>query len=123
MSHTQQIVASEFASEVLDAATPVLVDFYATWCPPCKMLAPILDQMSGEFAGRVKILKVNVDEEPALAGAFRIESVPTLIAFHEGKMVNRTPGAPGASALRSFLEQLAQLGQTAAPTSTQTHVR
>jgi thioredoxin 1 len=109
MSHAQHIVSSEFAQEVLESTTPVLVDFYATWCPPCKMLAPILDQMTGEFEGRVKIVKVNVDEETALASAFRIDSVPTLIAFHDGKMVNRTPGAPGAAALRSFLEQLAQL--------------
>jgi thioredoxin 1 len=110
MSHTQQIVTSEFSHEVLDSTLPVLVDFYAVWCPPCKMLAPILDQLTAEFEGRVKILKINVDEEPALASAFRIESVPTLIAFHDGKMVNRTPGAPGATALRGFLDQLAQLG-------------
>jgi thioredoxin len=110
MNCARQIVTSDFASEVLDSATPVLVDFYATWCPPCKMLAPIVDQLAGEFAGRVKIVKVNVDEEPALASAFRIESIPTLIAFHDGKMVHRAPGAPGASALRKFLQELAQLG-------------
>jgi thioredoxin 1 len=109
MSHAVPIHSADFQTEVLEASNPVLVDFYATWCPPCKMLAPILDQLSSEFAGRVKIVKVNVDEERALASAYRIESVPTLIAFHDGQVVNRSPGAPSASALRTFLNQLAQL--------------
>jgi thioredoxin 1 len=110
MSHAKHLVSSEFSDEVLNSTTPVLVDFYATWCPPCKMLSPVVDQLAGEFAGRVKVVKVNVDEETALAGAFRIESVPTLIAFHEGKVVHRSPGAPSASSLRNFLGQLAGLG-------------
>jgi thioredoxin 1 len=110
MSHAKHLVSSEFTDEVLNSATPVLVDFYATWCPPCKMLSPVVDQLAGEFAGRVKVVKVNVDEEQTLASAFRIDSVPTLIAFHEGQVVHRSPGAPSAVSLRSFLGQLAALG-------------
>lgn len=113
MGQAAQIHTDEFKSEVLSSATPVLVDFYASWCPPCKMLAPVIDQLAGEFAGRVKVVKVNVDEEPSLAGSFRIDSVPTLIAFHEGNIVHRAPGAPSAAALRSFLEKLAELGDSA----------
>ncbi len=109
MSHAQHITTDEFSREVLQSPVPALVDFYATWCPPCKMLAPVLDQMAGEYEGRVKVVKINVDEEPALAGSYRIDSVPTLIAFHQGEIVHRAPGAPPAAALRSFLDQLAQL--------------
>jgi thioredoxin 1 len=109
MSQAKHLLQADFENEVLNSSIPVLVDFYATWCPPCKMLAPVVDQLAGEFAGRVKVVKVNVDEESGLAGAFRIESVPTLIAFHKGEIVHRSPGAPPASALRKFLEQLAQI--------------
>ncbi len=109
MSQAQHISADEFSTQVLQSPIPTLVDFYATWCPPCKMLAPVLDELAGEYAGRVQVVKVNVDDEPALAGAFRIDSVPTLIAFHKGEVVHRAPGAPPAAALRSFLDHLAQL--------------
>ena len=113
MSQATHIQSDSFESEVLESQIPVLVDFYASWCPPCKMLAPVVDQLAGEFAGRVKVVKVNVDEEPALAGAYRIESVPTLIAFQGGNILHRSPGAPPASALRDFLEQLADAGNVA----------
>jgi thioredoxin 1 len=112
MSHAKHLNTAEFSGEVLHSGSPVLVDFYATWCPPCKRLSPVVDQLAGEFEGRVKVVKVNVDEERSLASTYRIESIPTLIAFHEGQIVHRAPGAPSASALRSFLEQLAQLGES-----------
>lgn len=107
MSKATTIASYEFESEVLDADAPVLVDFYATWCPPCRMIAPVLDQLAGEFAGRVKIVKVNIDESPELAEQLLVNAVPTLVAFAGGRVVDRIEGALPAAALRARLSRLA----------------
>ena len=83
-----KVTKSNFEAEVLNAALPVLVDFWATWCGPCRMLAPILAEVAEEYDGKVKVCKVNVDEEPELAMQFGIASIPTLLVFKEGKPVN-----------------------------------
>ena len=96
-----------FEREVLQAELPVLVDFYAPWCGPCKMLAPVLDALAREFEGRAKIVKVNVDDAPALAARFGITGVPTLIFFDQGEAVDEIVGFTPPRVLKARLEQLA----------------
>ncbi|MGI6050490.1 MAG: thioredoxin [Acetivibrionales bacterium] len=81
-----------FENEIQGSNTPVLVDFWAPWCGPCRMLSPVLDELAGELRGQVKILKVNVDEEPELASKFGVMSIPTVIAFKQGKATNKVVG-------------------------------
>lgn len=88
----RHVTKNEFDHEVSSSTLPVLVDFWAPWCGPCKMLAPVLDELAGEMTGKVKILKVNVDEEPELASKFGVMSIPTVIAFKQGKATNKVVG-------------------------------
>lgn len=104
MSHVQQITTSQFSSEVLQSQVPVLVDFYTTWCPPCRELAPHLDRLAIDFADCAKVLKVNVVEEPRLAAQYRIQGVPTLILFSGGQPVKQMTGAD-PNTLRQILSQ------------------
>ncbi len=113
MSAIRHVSTADFVTEVVDARIPVLVDFYADWCGPCRMLAPTLEGLAHEYAGRVKIVKVNVDEEPGLAGHFRIQSIPTLLAFRDGRLVDTLVGVGSPGQLRSVLTKLA--GSTAQP--------
>ena len=86
------ITKENFENEVLKSEIPVLLDFFATWCGPCKMLAPILEEIAKENAGKIKVCKVDVDEEGELATAFRVQSIPTLVAFKDGKAINMAVG-------------------------------
>ena len=87
-----KITKENFENEVLKSEIPVLLDFFATWCGPCKMLSPILEEIAKENAGKIKVCKVDVDEEGELASAFRVQSIPTLVAFKDGKAVNMAVG-------------------------------
>jgi len=82
----------EFDTEISNSKLPVLVDFWAPWCGPCRMLSPVLDELAGEMNGKVKILKVNVDEEPELASKYGVMSIPTVIAFKQGNATNNVGG-------------------------------
>jgi thioredoxin 1 len=86
------LTEQNFKEEVLECGIPVLVDFYADWCGPCKMLAPTVKQIADEYAGKVKVCKVNVDEEPELAMQFGISSIPMLILFRDGKVAKTAVG-------------------------------
>src|SRR5271163_1527778 len=107
MKQTIEINERNFESEVLQSNQPVLVDFWAEWCGPCKMLAPALGEIAVEQAGRVKVAKVNVDNNPALAARFGIQSIPTLLYFEAGELRDKTIGAISKKAIVSKLEKLA----------------
>ena len=107
MKTTIEINEANFEGEVLQSNQPVLVVFWAEWCGPCKMLAPLLDEIATEQAGRVKVAKVNVDANPALAARFGIQSIPTLLYFAGGEVRDKTVGVTGKRAIVSKLEKLA----------------
>ncbi|HEX5221989.1 MAG TPA: thioredoxin [Verrucomicrobiae bacterium] len=107
MKSTIEINETNFESEVLDSPQPVLVDFWAEWCGPCKMLAPLLDEIAVEQKGRAKVVKVNVDHNPALAARYGIQSIPTLLYFARGQVRDHNIGLAGKKAITSKLESLA----------------
>ena len=107
MKPTIEINETNFESEVLQSNQPVLVDFWAEWCGPCKMIAPVLEEIAVEQAGRVKIAKVDVDANPALAARFGIQSIPTLLYFAGGEVRDKTVGAVGKRIILGKLERLA----------------
>lgn len=87
-----KITAQNFESEVIKSETPVLLDFWATWCGPCKMIAPIIEKIAEENEGKIKVGKVNVDDEPMLAGQFGINAIPTIVYFKDGKVIDSQVG-------------------------------
>lgn len=87
------ITSENFEAEVLKSDIPVLVDFWATWCGPCQMIGPVISEIAEEYAGKIKVGKVNVDEQMALAMQYQVASIPTLILFKNGEVAKRTMGA------------------------------
>ena len=94
---------SDFDAEVLKSAQPVVVDFWAEWCGPCKMIAPALEELAGSMNGKVKIVKLNVDENPATASKYGIMSIPTLMIFKNGELASRQVGAAPKQKLEQWI--------------------
>ncbi|WP_251212334.1 thioredoxin [Adlercreutzia murintestinalis] len=90
---SQVVTSADFDTKVLQADKPVLVDFFATWCGPCKRLAPVIDELSDELAGKVDVCKVDIDQSPDIAARYKVSSVPTIMLFEGGALKNKTVGA------------------------------
>ena len=101
--HIIHVTDATFEAEVLKAAEPVLLDFWAPWCGPCKMIAPILDQLAQEWAGKVKVVKMNVDENQVVPAQFGIRSIPTLVVLKDGKVLTNRSGALAKPQLEAFV--------------------
>ncbi|GHF57904.1 thioredoxin 1 [Amycolatopsis bartoniae] len=106
MSNTVKVTDKSFADDVLTSETPVLVDFWATWCGPCKMVAPVLEEIAGEHKDKIKVAKLDIDENPGTARDYQVMSIPTLILFQGGKPVKQIVGAKPKAALLSDLSDV-----------------
>lgn len=104
---TVTVSKDSFQSDVLEAGEPVVVDFWAEWCGPCKMIAPALEELATELEGKVKIAKVNIDENPELAAQYGVRSIPTLIMFKNGEVADMKVGAAPKTALSSWINEVA----------------
>lgn len=93
MAKPQAVTDADFTEEVLNSDLPVLVDFWADWCGPCKMVAPVVEELAADYDGRLKVMKVDVDASPLTAGNYGIRSIPTLLIFKDGKPVQQVVGA------------------------------
>ncbi len=104
---TVKVDINNFQSEVLESAEPVVVDFWAEWCGPCKMIAPSLEEIAIEMEGKVKVAKLNIDENPELAAQFGVRSIPTLAIFKGGEVADITVGATPKTALSNWISNAA----------------
>ena len=113
MSNPKDVTDSEFENEVLNSELPVLVDFWAPWCGPCRLVAPIVEDLAAEYAGRVKFVKVNTDDNVRTAVAYGIRSIPTLLLFKDGEQIGQIVGfRPKGDLQQSLEEALARDGLT-----------
>ena len=104
-ANTKAVSDQTFSQDVLKAEGPVLVDFWAEWCGPCKMIGPALEELAGEFAGKLTVAKVNIDDNPMTPNTYGVRGIPTLIMFKDGKPVDTIVGARPKSALKQWVEK------------------
>jgi thioredoxin 1 len=105
MSHVMQVSDGTFEAEVLQAKTPVLIDFYAEWCGPCKMMAPVIDEVARTYAGKLKVVKVDVDESGETAAAFGVTAMPTFVVLKDGQEAFRRVGAAPKGAFLNEIQR------------------
>jgi thioredoxin len=105
MSNLKHFEEATFDQDVLGSEQPVLVDFYADWCGPCKMMAPVIDQVAAEYAGKITVGKLDVDHAQSIAMRYGVMGIPTLGVFAGGKMVDRLVGYPGPQGVKAFVER------------------
>ncbi len=103
-ANTKEFTDDNFQAEVLESTQPVLVDFWAPWCGPCRMIAPLVEELATEYSGSVKVGKVNVDDSPNAAGQYGVSSIPTLMIFKGGEVVDRFVGVQPKSRLQSAID-------------------
>jgi thioredoxin 1 len=106
MKNTIDVSDANFQNEVLAANPPVLVDFYATWCGPCQMIAPVIEQLANEYAGKVRVAKVDVDDAPGVAARYGITGVPTFMVFRGGEVVETIVGMTSVRRLKDVLDRV-----------------
>ncbi len=104
-TETLKVTDSSFEKEVLNAKEPVLVDFWAAWCGPCRTIAPVIEELASEYQGRLKVRKLNVDENPETPAQYGIRSIPTLMLFKDGKLKETTVGSQPKSQLTSVIDR------------------
>jgi thioredoxin 1 len=105
MSAASPVTDASFKEQVLDSEVPVLVDFWAPWCGPCRMVAPVVDELAEQYEGQVKVVKLNTDENPQVASQYGIRSIPTLMIFKDGQRVDMVVGAVPKTTLANTLEK------------------
>jgi thioredoxin 1 len=105
MAHLNEVSDANFDAEVLQSAEPVLIDFWAPWCGPCRMITPIVEQLAAENAGSIKVAKVNVDESPTTASTYGVNAIPTLVLFKGGEVVERFVGVQPKRRLQDAIDQ------------------
>ena len=111
MANVKGVTGEQFEEEVLKNDKPVVVDFYATWCGPCQALAPVVDEIAGQFDGQLDVVKVNIDEEPGLAERYGVMSIPTLVFFAAGQEFHRVTGALPRKAFAGLVRELLEAPQ------------
>jgi thioredoxin 1 len=106
MGNTVDVTSKSWETEVLKHSGIVMVDFWASWCGPCKMIAPVIDELAGEYSGRLKVCKLNTDESPDISSQYQIMGIPSLLFFKEGKLVDKMVGAASKSQFKEKIEEI-----------------